>query len=94
MEKHKEYFEVSKKIKALEARKKVLKSELELEYGPEKCEDKQEYGTFKMVPTTRYKFTSRLNRRIENVEISKINEIEKGEATPTTTYGLRFNAVK
>lgn len=94
MEKHNEYAAVAAEIRRLEARKKVLKKELEEEYGQHKAEDKREVGTFKMIPTTRYKFSARLKRRIENVEISKINEIEKKTATPTTVYGLRFNAAK
>lgn len=89
-----EYADLCFRMKADEARKKMLQAALEEQFGQKEETVKMPYGTFKMVARTTYQYSDELKRAEEDVKIMKADEQEQGIATPNITYGLRFNAVK
>ena len=88
-----EYAELTAQEKRCKARKEVLKVQLQEAMGQESSVE-TEVGTFKMTPHTKWEYTAGLTERMEDIKIDQVNEQEGGEACPTITYSLRFNAVK
>lgn len=89
-----EYAELSFVIKSAEARKKVLQTEIEAEFGQAESSHKTGAGTFKMVARNSYEYTGDTVELEEDLKIQKQDEVEQGIATLLTTYGLRFNAAR
>lgn len=89
-----EYAELSLRIKADEARKKMLQVALEEHFGQKEATVKMPFGTFKMVSRTTYEYSDRIKEAEDDLKIAKVEEQEQNIATPNTTYGLRFNAAK
>ena len=90
----KEYADLCVRIKADEARKKMLQVALEEQFGQKEETVKMPYGTFKMVARTTYEYSDQLKEAEEDLKIAKQDEQEQNIAVPNTVYGLRFNAPK
>lgn len=90
----KEYADLCVRMKADEARKKMLQTALEEQFGQKETTLKMPYGTFKMVSRTTYQYSDDVKEAEDDLKIRKQDEQEQGIATPNTVYGLRFNAAK
>lgn len=93
-EKLKEYAMLQARIKADEARQKLIKAEIEAELGQQEAKVDTEFGTFKMVGRKSWTYSEEANTMAEDLKILKQDEEEQGIATHTTSYSLRFNAAK
>lgn len=87
----KEYATLKNRVKADTARMDVLQETIEGGLKPDD-EVEKEYGTFKMVSRTSYKYSEEYQEAEEDLKIRKADEQEQGIAVPTTVYGLRYTA--
>ena len=94
MSKLKEYAELQATIKEATARQKLIKAEIEEEFGQQEHVEKTPFGTFTMVGRKNWEYTEATQIAEEDLKIQKIEEQEQGIATPTINYSLRFNAKK
>lgn len=88
-----EYAKLCARIKADEARKKVLQAEIEAELGNE-GEVEKEFGTFKMVTRASWEYSDQLKEAEEDIKVRKTDEQESGIAVQSLNYNLRFNPAK
>lgn len=88
-----EYATLCARMKADEARKKLLQAEIEAELGTE-GEIEKDFGTFKMVTRTSWEYSEQLKDAEEDLKIRKTDEQEQGVAVPVLNYNLRFNPTK
>ena len=87
----KEYAEICKQEKAISARKETIKLQIEEEMGQNPVTHKTEFGTFKMVGRSSYKYSQAVTTLAEDLKMAQKDEIEQGIAEETINYSLRFN---
>ena len=93
-QKLKEYAELQATIKEATARQKLIKEEIETEFGQHEHVEKTPFGTFKMVGRKSWEYSETTNIAEEDLKLLKVEEQEQEVATHSTNYSLRFNAVK
>lgn len=89
-----EYADLCVRMKADEARKKMLQAAIEDNFGQSETTVKMPYGTFKMVARKSWEYSDDVKEAEEDLKIRKQDEQEQEIAVPTVTYGLRFNVAK
>ena len=86
----KEYAGVIREEKKVKAQKELLKQQIEDILGQESTSVKTEVGKFSMVSRASWTYTPSVNALLEDVEILKVEEQERGIAEKKETYSLRF----
>lgn len=90
-DKLKEYAVLSERIAKDEARKDVIKKELEEAFGQREHTERTPFGTFKMVGRTSYEYSDELKAAQEDVKMMMQDEQEQNIAKKTVSYSLRLN---
>lgn len=88
------YATLSLEEKKITKEKDALKEEIETLLADTREPIETEYGTFVMVPYTKWTYSESLKTLEEDVKIQKVNEQEQGIAVPTVTHNLRFTLPK
>lgn len=89
------YSEIKRAKKELEEEEKALKQQIE-EVMQEEGKDREDtsFGTFTMAHRTYWKYTDKVKDLEEKVKLKKVEEEEKGLATPNETVYLVFKEAK